>query len=534
MRTFCIGTLAVAFAVVCMPEAAGAAGEPGYVIVNWDEECMWAPIMGNRNLNDANPAHIKSMVERIVDEHARVGVDSIVHCVLGTGFRSHIPDSKYTDLLTEFRPPKLDAAGIDYFQVVMDRCKHHNVEFIAGIRMNDRHEIPPGTFIKEHPEWKLKAFNSNAMDYTVPEIRQHILDVTQETLDRYDVDGIEYDYMRWCHMFDPGKGKENAHLLTDMHRKARKLVDEAAERRGRSRLKFGVRVPQTPYENEVLGFDIKTWIQEGLVDYVVPADFFYTDFNFRVEDFVGLTEGTDCKIYPQIAPCFCWKGNMREVNLNHYRAAVNNFHAMGADGFSPYNYQVHWQRRRHPSRDWSRPVSWPGALAWLQELKDPNSLAQGNRHYLFFPLWDRNSETSVPNDHRIRLKRESKEVRGTQRLRMCEDFTRPGLRVTLQLKAEGIEESEHLEIALNGHIVPDAWTTRVPAPDGQPEADGYPLAAFDEYTVDFAWVPVGDVLVKGDNELSVRLTGSDPDAGGEVVVNEPEVYVHVRNRGAGQ
>ena len=147
------------------------------------------------------------MVERIVDEHARAGVDSMVHCVLGTGFRSHIPNSKYTDLLVEFRPPKLDQAGIDYFQVVMDRCKHHKMEFIAGIRMNDRHELPPGTFIKEHSQWKLNAFNSNAMNYAFAEVRRHILDITQETLERYDVDGIEYDYMRWCHMFEPGRGK---------------------------------------------------------------------------------------------------------------------------------------------------------------------------------------------------------------------------------------------------------------------------------------------------------------------------------------
>ena len=146
---------------------------------------------------------------------------------------------------------------------------------------------------------------------------------------------------------------------------------------------------------------------------------------------------------------------------------------------------------------------------------------------MFFPLWDRSSETSVPNDHRIRLKRDAGEARATQRLRMCEDFTKPGLRVALQFKAEGIRASEDLTIALNGHAAPDAWVTRVPVPDGQPERDGYPLESFDEYTVDFAWAPIGDILTSGDNELSVQLAGADPSAGGEVVINEPEVYVYV-------
>jgi uncharacterized lipoprotein YddW (UPF0748 family) len=108
--------------------------------------------------------------------------------------------------------------------------------FIAGIRMNDRHEIDPGAFIAEHPEWKLKAFESNAMDYEVAEVRKHILDVTQAALERYDLDGVEFDYMRWCHMFEPGQGKDNAHLLTAMHRDARALLDEAARKRGRRRL----------------------------------------------------------------------------------------------------------------------------------------------------------------------------------------------------------------------------------------------------------------------------------------------------------
>ena len=155
-----------------------------------------------------------------------------------------------------------------------------------------------------------------------------------------------------------------------------------------------------------------------------------------------MTEGTDCKVYPQIAPCFCWKGNMREVNLNHYRAAVKNFHGKGAGRILSLQLPSALQRRRHPSRDWSRPVGWPAALVLLGELKQPEMLDQGNRHYLFFPLWDRSSETSVPTDHRIRLGRGNKRRQGTQRLRLCEDFAKLGLRVTLQLKAEGIKPSD--------------------------------------------------------------------------------------------
>src|SRR3972149_927983 len=122
----------------------------------------------------------------------------------------------------------------------------------------------------------------------------------KEVLDAYDVDGLEYDYMRWCHMFKPGEGKKNAQLLTEFTRKTRKQLDEAAKRRGCGRLVLGVRVPQTLEECDYLGFDLAVWIKEGLVDYVVPSDFFHTDTNMKTEDFVKLANGTECKIYPAI------------------------------------------------------------------------------------------------------------------------------------------------------------------------------------------------------------------------------------------
>ena len=62
----------------------------------------------------------------------------------------------------------------------------------------------------------------------------------------------------------------------------------------------------------MLGFDLKAWVQSGLVDYVCPSDFFYTDFNMRVEDFVALTEGTKCKVYPTVHPVIS-KGNDHQV-----------------------------------------------------------------------------------------------------------------------------------------------------------------------------------------------------------------------------
>jgi len=42
--------------------------------------------------------------------------------------------------------------------------------------------------------------------------------------------------------------------------------------------------------HNIIGYDIPTWIKQGLIDYVAPTDFFYPDFNAKYEEFAALTE----------------------------------------------------------------------------------------------------------------------------------------------------------------------------------------------------------------------------------------------------
>ena len=101
----------------------------------------------------------------------------------------------------ELIPRGLEEIGLDFPKILVDRCHHHNMQFIAGLRMNDRHEFTPTQFIREHPEWQLGM--GNAMDYAFEPVRGFVLTFVDEVLDEYEVDGLEYDYMRWCHMFKP-------------------------------------------------------------------------------------------------------------------------------------------------------------------------------------------------------------------------------------------------------------------------------------------------------------------------------------------
>lgn len=510
----------------------------GFILHSWDGCSMWSTILNvdyngppNREVPEPAAKFSQRILEELIDEEAAAHVDAISYCLF-TAFWSDVPSSKITELFP-WRPPGMDAAGIDPIQVLIDRCHHHHMQFIADVRMNDRHGGPRKGLAKQHPEWTILE---SANDYALDAVRETMLTFDQEVLEAYDLDGIEYDYMRWCHMFQPGQGKQHAHLLTDFTRKTRKLLDAAAKRRGRTKLLFGVRVPQSLEECDSLGFDLATWMREGLVDYVVPSDFMHTDTNLRTEQFVALAAGTNCKIYPAIHNRISFDGpneHYRLMSQANLRAAAQNYYAFGADGISPYNYQYAFERRAvaHRSSAYAAHM-WPAALGWLRELRYPAEISQQDRHYLFYVIYKRprSSPTGIPNDDNIYLDRSQPNPEASRRFRLAEDFSDPNLRVTLEFKVLGLTEQDRLEFKINGQPVPIDYLTRVIDKNGQSVFEGDLLDPFHLHVIDMNWETTGrkQPLVFGDNQLTARLVPADDQRQGMVSLEELECYVYVR------
>ena len=477
---------------------------------------------------------IKAVLADSINEIADGGVDTF-SVVLCQRFFSNIGPSNVLEDEWEHKTGwsqegwrRLNEAGIDPRKVLADLCHEHGMEFIGCIRMNDRHGGAVGKIIRDNPDWQLKELSGGpAIDYAQEPVRELLLAYIEELLGAVEVDGIDFDYLRWGHMFRPGQGAQNAHLLTDFTRKVRKLLDEAAKRRNRSRLTLGVRVPQTFEECKYLGYDVATWIKEGLVDYVIPSDFFHTDLTAEIEEFVRLTEGTDCKIYPSIHPLISRLNSAALMNLSNYRAAAHSFYAAGAAGLETYNYQYHWGKRLSAGRP-APATMWPAALGYLRKLRNPKEISAHDRHYLFHPIWPHPSATGVAHDDRIRLNRAEGNIRGSQVFRLFEDITDPKLRIVLQFKAVGLADKEDLEIRLNGVAVPENRITRRFDSNGQNKWQGCELPAFFLYVVDLDHRLPAKVLVKGDNELSVSIVGAEEKAEGAVTIDELEVYVYVR------
>ena len=151
------------------------------------------------------------------------------------------------------------------------------------MRMNDVHtNDTPESFWhsrlwQQAPEmWRRGYVNESwwdrALDYGKAEVREHHLALIRELLDRYDMDGLELDWIRSVQHFAPGFEEQGLPILTEFVREARVLVEQASKRRNHP-IKLGVRLPEDPIVSKRFGMDGPVWIREGLVDQVVLSQF---------------------------------------------------------------------------------------------------------------------------------------------------------------------------------------------------------------------------------------------------------------------
>jgi hypothetical protein len=177
----------------------------------------------------------------------------------------------------------LEQRGVDHPAVWLDRCRELGIEGWLTVRMNDCHynDVPEAFwhsgFWREHPQYYRAVYREEhgwerALDYAQPAVRQHHLLLIRELLERYDMYGLELDWMRWGLHFRPGQEAEGRAALTDFTRQVRSLARQAARRVGHP-IRVGARVPARPGEAWALGYDTLAWAEQHLVDQIIVSSF---------------------------------------------------------------------------------------------------------------------------------------------------------------------------------------------------------------------------------------------------------------------
>jgi uncharacterized lipoprotein YddW (UPF0748 family) len=119
--------------------------------------------------------------------------------------------------------------------------------------------------------------------------------------------------------------------MTQFMREVRDAMDGEAQRQGRRKIEVSAIVMGNEDENLYYALDLKAWIDEGLVDLIIPytsaprldsSAVAWTDAR-DVEHFVSLTKGTSCRLAMSILP--------RQQSPEDYRRMAALVYGAGAD-----------------------------------------------------------------------------------------------------------------------------------------------------------------------------------------------------------
>ncbi len=253
--------------------------------------------------------------------------------------------------------PYLKSIGTDTLTEQVRYAHAHGLEIFCDIRTNDIHDSanrpnrPHALFSalkKNHPEWLYGTWDKptqygawSSIDYDVPEFRQYFIGHVTDIANKYDVDGISFDFHRWPTLFRTvGQGAyatdAQRAIITDLFRQVRAITEKAGRAHGRVQL-IAVRVPDSVGYCWDMGIDLEGLMREGLVDIVIPGG------NFRMNPWkysVDLCKKYGVKCYPSIdMPQFMAQGGYRLARGTPatYFARIASALQAGAEGTYFFN-----------------------------------------------------------------------------------------------------------------------------------------------------------------------------------------------------
>jgi|AP95_1055475.scaffolds.fasta_scaffold07748_5 hypothetical protein len=457
-------------------------------------------------------------------EHATATIDSVA----GTGVDTFVwgfgvgptvfHDSKFADVFAAHLDVIGDVAswrayentmslinrGRDPLEVMIDRAHEVGMDFIGSLRLThssdpaDTRTAHTWQFKIDHPEWVLKGDDSdparkNNFNWTYAQVRAERFAIAEETISRYDVDGIELDLSFGPHYFEADEVAQNMNVLTDFLRDLRKVAIESARKRGRP-LAVGARLLPSLQANNDAGFDIETWFGEGLLDFAVPNVYgqIPVDPNFPFEWMIDMAHSGGCEVYPVLGSTLGVNGK-EYAGVEHYRAAAAAYWRRGADAL--YLPWYPW------------PIG-PEQRQILSEIADPDVLSEKSKRYHMAPRQPQSARFGYDAPLPVALTAGADAPSTTVSLYTAEDPLRADATLTLKL----VESTSHdaMTISLNGKELPFA--------DGTYTVYGYSYSTL-EFRLERG------ALLEGPNEITIALLSRPANLTSTVVLDGVEISV---------
>ena len=418
-------------------------------------------------------------------------------------------------------------------------CREAGLQFFPRVRMSSHYEIDPrnpayGRFRRDRPDLligkpgeelavgSLPWGQRTGINYAFPEVREYMRQIIFETFERFDVDGVELDYMRHPGVFRSDEAYQNRYLMTDLIERVHDRLKEVGAERGRE-LQLAVRVPPTLADSVRIGLDVEGWIRDGLVDIVAVGGGFIP-FETPIREFVEAAEETGCLIYGCIEAT-------RHMDDDAVRALAARWLSHGATGVYLYNFYTIYP-------EWNRRIA--------EEISDPSRLERLNKRYEL----DRAGPLYPSRGHGGAFRYASPSTSLPVTLRSTSDGGGPEFTMevvddldsaiadnalegcSLTLRFEDLSPDDEFEVTINGTTLPrqsgadavDGWTRLGITAQFWMEYPGYPEERTNEGRSLTFEVPCPP-LRQGDNAIGVSLVSSNGSADGTASLTNVELTV---------
>jgi hypothetical protein len=361
------GTLLALLLLATAASAADPAARSRRVLYNFDGDSCMATRAGGKG-----PVAITTEdLHRLVDEVAYDGsrVDTILVCVnaqvmyypteVGT-MRGGLstPDERDRWPASEKQRSenlrRFFETGVDPYAVILTEARRRGREALLSFRVNDDHgnDFLRTRFRQEHPECRL---GKGALDFGREAVRDHVFQLVEEAVRRYDSDGLELDFNRFPTFFKEGKEGGRVAAMDSLVERIRRMLDDVGRARGR-RLVLGVRVPSnygrtppTPATSRALGCDVAAWVVNGWVDFVTVSEFLFERGNLPIAAWKETIRGV-----PVYGGIECTEGGTPAQYLTpeKYLQAARRLRQEAADGVYLFNF---FTTREHGAESWEPP-----------------------------------------------------------------------------------------------------------------------------------------------------------------------------------
>ena len=202
----------------------------------------------------------------------------------------------------------------------------------------------------------------------------------KEQLSRYDVYGLELDFMREPKCVRFYDDEHAASYLTDFMRQTKRVVAECEAIHGHP-IKLAVRLPRDLALSGILGFDVLGWAREGLFDAVIPSSHWPgVDTGMPIADWVEQLSPYNVDVFA------CMEMNLPHklyTDLEVAKAHTAQYHAQGSKQTYVYNLYHPFLGYMNDLDMWAIPAPNGAALAEIwSTCGDVEQCRRGKRRHI--------------------------------------------------------------------------------------------------------------------------------------------------------